>query len=273
MGAKPLPVSVSAKTRTAVSGASVWLGPFLAETDSDGRFSLPGRPGTFTLRAVKDGYDLKELPIKVDESTPLFGLTIYLTKNPLSYPVISPLTGIQPVIQATLAEAVELGEQGFAADMIGLVSLRERATRRKVAPAQGRKLSDGPFLVAVRTPFTRAIEAAGEAKRKYEPRPILAPDELNKGLVEVVVGSKDMKADVITSMVIKRENNLVRPLRQVSLPVQIANLMGGVTRVANSAFVFDLDTFRPTSDITLVLIGERENFEYLMSSRELKLLR
>jgi hypothetical protein len=134
---------------------------------------------------------------------------------------------------------------------------------------------DPPFSVTISTPWTRAAIAALEAKRKYEPAPSLSIDALNRlGLsINVSPGSSLTTADAIENVVIKRGEIIIRPIDRSVKPHTIQNAMGAKRELSSGSFTFEMDALQPTTDLTIVLIGKRGNYEITLIPAELSYLR
>lgn len=146
------------------------------------------------------------------------------------------------------------------------------------ANAQGRYTylpKDPPFNVTILTPWARAAMTALEAKRKYEPAPQLSADALNRlGLsIEVFPGSSMTTADAIENVVIKRGENIIRPIERKVEPRTIQNALGAKRELSMGTFRFEMDALAPTADVTIVLIGSRGNYEITLTPAELSHLR
>lgn len=185
----------------------------------------------------------------------------------------SEASGIRALTTDALPAVAAAGEQETILPYSDLSLIRRQAQFRNVAPSRDVSTSDGPFAIAFKTPFLRGVDLVWEAKRKFQPAPVLSPAELNRSQVQFVVGSKNMTSDAIESMVIRRSASLIRPIRSVSAPVQMANILGASQSSNVSVFIFPVDAFEPTEDIVLVFIGREKNFEYPMSAGELRLMR
>jgi hypothetical protein len=197
--------------------------------------------------------------------------------------------GIRPLTTEGLSMARLLGESpnavAFLADFCDLATVRvvaryragvsdgsSAALRKKFRSDAG---FDAPYRISVNSPYARVVLAAMEAKRRFQPTPALDVDQLNNDKVTVVVtpGKSFPPEDVITDVVIHREGQTVRPLKRDIKSTVVQNRMGASAPIAESMFVFDFPTFKPTAPITLVLIGKNANYEWDVTVDELALLK
>jgi hypothetical protein len=117
--------------------------------------------------------------------------------------------------------------------------------------------------------------AAAEARRTFATPPKASITALNtEGLVVVVgPGTSFVTADAVKGMVITRGGQVIKPLTSDIAPTMIENRMGAKSRSATGRFRFPLDALAPSGPLTIVIIGQRHNFEIPMSEVELCLLR
>lgn len=134
---------------------------------------------------------------------------------------------------------------------------------------------DPPFNVTILTPWVRAALAGLEAKRKFEPVPALSVDALNRlGLsIEVSPGSPLTTADAIENVVIKRGETVIRPLSRTVQPDTIQNALGVKRELSTGSFKFAMEALRPTGDLTIVLVGRRQNYEITLLQAALTFLK
>jgi hypothetical protein len=193
--------------------------------------------------------------------------------------------GIRPLTETTLQEAVALG-QNATADAVselstpvgvfvtvygGIPAIVKNATLSE----RFKSLVDSPYNISFLTPFTRAAFAVLEAKRKYEPQPTLKADDLNAGkvIVHISPGGDFTRLATIENVIIKRNGEIIRPLRAAVQPKVVQNRLGASATTAEGSFTFDFSVFEPSAAITLVLIGKEGNYEWWMSTDELARLR
>lgn len=190
--------------------------------------------------------------------------------------------GIQPLTADTLARAVAEGQKDKpdASAFMPLADFVQVNTMQKIVRDRDLHLrfesyENAPFSPEIESPYVAALLAASEAKRKYEPTPTLDPSTLNaqKVVVHVDPGSQLSTVDVIQNVIIKRNDQIIRPLKQKIVPTTVSNAMGASRPAATGDFTFDFDTFAPTDSITLVFVGAKGNWEWVMSPQELALLK
>lgn len=134
---------------------------------------------------------------------------------------------------------------------------------------------DAPFSVTIVSPWTRAAQLVSEARRKYQPVPQLSIADLSEPgvVVEVSAGRSFLTADAIEGVVLKRDGEIVRPLSANVEPETIRNRMGAELAVSRGSFKFAMESFSPSSPLTIVCIGKRGNVEFDLSEIELGRLR
>ena len=211
---------------------------------------------------------------------------------------ISGLIGIQPLNSATLEEAIRLGSEKETGDVISrglLVVAYDRAfpgglprTPDEMQRVQDRAgvgkvppeflavwLGNIPFTVFMESPFVRAASQVSEARRKYQPQPVLNVGVLNASKVTVVVtpGRDFRNADAIENVVIKRGTDILRPTATTVTPTVVSNAMGASRELTQGRFTFDFATFATDAPITIVLIGRTANTEIPVPVDVLKQLR
>jgi hypothetical protein len=219
-----------------------------------------------------------------------------ITRLPES--TITGLVGIQPLTSGTLEEAIHLGSEKETGDVISrglLVVAYDRAfpgglprTPDEMQRAQDRAgvgkvppefvavwLGNIPFSVFIESPFVRAASQVSEARRKYQPQPVLNVGVLNASKVTVVVspGRDFTKADAIENVVIKRGTDILRPTATTLTPTVISNAMGASRELSQGRFTFDFPAFATDAPITMVLIGRTANTEIPVPVDVLKQLR
>jgi hypothetical protein len=95
--------------------------------------------------------------------------------------------------------------------------------------------------------------------------------------VDIVVtpGPSFLTADAIQDVVLKRGDQIIRPLARNVAPTTVQNAMGASRTLAEGRFTFDMAAFSTSTPgpVTIVLIGQRGNFEWDMYSNELDSLR
>jgi hypothetical protein len=130
---------------------------------------------------------------------------------------------------------------------------------------------DFPASLSLWTPYSEATMRAAAARRRFEPRPTMSLDELNRHQIEVVVRpfADFTKAVAIDNVMIKRGSAVVRALKADVKPVEIRNGLGARRMVSEGTFTFPFSAFDPSEPITLVLIGRARNYEWFVPRDEL----
>lgn len=189
--------------------------------------------------------------------------------------------GIRPLTDADLKEAIAFGESDGAAvkvsDMTSTVVLFLMVHDMK-GPARTDRMQamiDAPYQISIFSPFTRAAMEAAEAKRKFLPTPALKLEELNLDAVQVRVGpgSNFTSFGTIENVVVKRGDEVTRPVKADVHSTTIQNRMGATATAAEGVFTFDFSAFEPSKPVKLVLIGKDGNYEWPLEAAELARLR
>jgi hypothetical protein len=246
---------------------------FSATTDQKGRYSLAGiKPGVWKLTISLPGFVTETSDIVVDDRGDVLSrLHFVLRRRPAT---VGP--GIQPLTAESLKEALDMSEEDVSrvssALLVKLVAAEDDSSRKYEAMTLAK---DAPFDVMLLTPFSRAGFAAAEARRKFATPTRTDLTALNKqGLIVVVSpGTSFVTADAVEGMVIRRGDQVIKPLTSVIKPTMIENRMGAKSASAVGRFTFPMDVFAPKSPLTIVIIGKLRNFEIPMSEVELGLFR
>jgi hypothetical protein len=191
--------------------------------------------------------------------------------------------GIQPLTPETLREALERTVSPAAA-----TALNDPVVRKQVAmdsPTHVMKRTERadfvaatrnpPFQFTVVSPYSAALVAAAEARRKFEETPKIDVGTANDALVAIAVqpGKNITTADAIESVAIKRAGQTIRAVRQSVRPVTVRTVAGLTRDLSEGRFVFDFATFAPTEEIEIVLVGKTRNFSWTISTEELAAMR
>lgn len=247
---------------------------FAATTDDKGQYSLAGiKPGVWRLTVSARGFASASRDIAIGSSgSALSPLDFRLT--PRTAPPAG--RGIETLTADSLKEALNVSSEDavrFSSPL--LVKLAAAADDPAQLTTVLALAKDAPFNIQILTPFSRAALAAGEARRKFTSPPALSVDTLNKeGLtVEVSAGNSFVTADAIEGVVIKRGDQIIKPVTSDVKPVTIENRMGAKRESAVGRFRFPIGAFAATGPLTIVLVGKVRNFEIPMSEAELSLLR
>jgi hypothetical protein len=186
--------------------------------------------------------------------------------------------GILPLDSASFEEAKKGARPDATNDPIMLVFLSRSKAQTKPDVEFSALLSrgaDAPFTLVVASPFVRVITIVEESKRKFLEPKFPSLDELNADKVQIIVtpGGSMLTVDTIENVIIKRGDEIIRPLRAVIEPTVVQNNAGAKKDSAGGLFTFDYSAFEPTMPITLVLIGKRANFEWTLRTDEVAQLR
>ncbi len=186
--------------------------------------------------------------------------------------------GIQPLTAESLQRALAEGERNgpHLNDSLGWL-LDKMASRGDVTstddlPRAALLMSTSPpFTFVLWSPYTEATSRAATAKRQFQPRPTLSMDDLNRQqvVVTVVPSSNFLKAAAIENVVIKRGTDVLRAIKADVKPVEIGNLAGAKRTVSEGHFTFPFSAFDASGPITIVLIGNSGNFEWIVTREEL----
>jgi hypothetical protein len=202
----------------------------------------------------------------------------------MSESTISGQVGIQPLTATTLAEAITLGSQKSADDLVALASpalaflklhTMLEVGRSTALTDQYMKWTSMPYTVTFHTPFVAAASAVSEAQRKFLPAPALDLTALNGQdvVVSVTPGGDFTTATAIENVVIKRGAEVIRPTVSKVTPTTIRNRMGASREVTEGQFTFKIPIFAPTGPILLILVGPASNIEIEIGPEVLKALR
>lgn len=170
-----------------------------------------------------------------------------------------------------LKEALEATE-----DAIAKASSPVVAKLNGLSAEETRRLwEDAPFTVTLSSPWIRAAMVASEARRRFLPIPQLSIQSFNdEGLIiEVSPGRSLVNADLIENVVVKRTDQIVRPLSAEITPTIITNALGAKREVARGRFRFPMEALGQETPIEIVCVGRRGNFTVHLSRLELSWLR
>jgi hypothetical protein len=129
-----------------------------------------------------------------------------------------------------------------------------------------------PFDVNIVTPYTRAVTEIAEARRKFEAQPAMRLADLNAAKVEIVVTPSGPlnSLDPIENVVLQRDGGgIIRPINSLVRPAVYQNGMGATRRISEGVFVFDVLSFAPNADLTIVFVGQSMNYEWKIRMDEL----
>ncbi len=186
-----------------------------------------------------------------------------------------PGPGIRLLTQELLLEAITATEEhAVTASSLFLVQLEE-ASRSDAFSTTVALWEKAPFDVSISSPWVRAASAAAEARRKYQPEPKLSLDDLNQqGLLIVVRPGKSLTtADAIENVVIKRGDEIIRPIEATMAPETTVNALGAKLEVSRGTFRFAMEALAPSSAVTIVCVGAKGNYEITLTAMQLSRLR
>jgi hypothetical protein len=192
--------------------------------------------------------------------------------------------GIKPIDANTLAQAIADGEAGGGSGAYLPFEMRASDAGRAKAPGArvppnadvlfGALSQPPPFYFSVSTPYSATVALAKQAMERYEGRPTVTAEEMNEMQVLVFVGPPDdlARTDSVKAAYLKRGTQTIQPLYQELTAVQVP--IDGQTRsVRTGDFTFPFAAFEPTSDIVLVMVGERGTYEWTITADELGRMR
>jgi hypothetical protein len=184
--------------------------------------------------------------------------------------------GIMPLDAATFEEAKK-GAPYATNSPTALAFASRSKENRSVSELSAlvSRTKDAPFSFTVMSPFMSVIAIVENAKRKYTDPQFPSLDRLNADKVQIMVfpGGSILTVDTIENVIIKRGDQIIRPLKAAVTPTVVQNNAGAQKDSANGVFTFDYATFEPDSAITFVLIGKSRNFEWTLEPNEVAQLR
>ena len=183
--------------------------------------------------------------------------------------------GIEELTPERIAQAGAAADKGKDPPNDSLLMIIDQRLSTNSMIAVLGVLEKAPFSLVIESPFSRAVAALREAKRKFQDSPKLDVNDLNKGAVAVVVGpgSNFTTADGIENVVIERNGQVVKPLSADVRPTTIQNRLGASRASTEGRFTFPLNVFSPDVPITIILIGKSGNFEWSITRTDLSRLK
>lgn len=131
-----------------------------------------------------------------------------------------------------------------------------------------------PFGFLIVSPYVAVVDITREAVRRSRQPEYPSIEQLNAALVSIIVTpDTDMRSDVIENAVIRRGDQVIKPLKAVVMPEVLTNGFGARKESASGRFTFDFASFAPDQGITIVLIGRAGNHEWTMPPEELSQLK
>lgn len=168
--------------------------------------------------------------------------------------------GIQPITMELRDKAIRCGEAG---------------AHCAIAPYRLASPETQPFSAWIATPYSRVAFSVFEALRlKQPPRP-MEPGAANGWGVGIYVSPAEdyARGDSIRRVVIERAGRAIEPETTTLAPVTLVNAAGEKKQVSKGFFAFPLETFAPTADITIVLMGSAGEIRCPLSRRKLAALK
>lgn len=186
--------------------------------------------------------------------------------------------GMQPLTTESLETALTEGEKSgvrlndSVGDLLKKMSSRGDVTSADDLPRAALLMAGPPaYSFSLWSPYSEATLVASAAKRRFLARPTPSLVDLNQHqiVLRVVPSGNFLKAAAIQSVVIKRGSAILHPTSADVKPVEIQNGMGARRTVSEGNFTFPFSAFDPSGPITVVLIGDAGNFEWLVTREEL----
>jgi hypothetical protein len=173
--------------------------------------------------------------------------------------------GIRPLTLESAAEAAN------ETNMV-LNSPRQLAVQNWHIGRSIEALKSAPFTFFIETPYSRVTEIAAEARRKFVDPKYPSIEALNAIRVTLVVlpGSNMSTVGTIENAVVKRGDQITRPLAAEVTPTAVQNGFGMTKETARGRFTFDYPAFDDRNGpVTLVLVGSTDNYEWTMTPDDL----
>jgi hypothetical protein len=189
--------------------------------------------------------------------------------------------GMQPLTAESLQSALVEGETNGARRNDSMGRLMEKmAARGDVTstadlPRAALLMTEPAFSFVLWSPYSEATLLSATAKRRFEGRPTPSTNDLNRQQIVVTVrpSANFTTAAAIENVVIKRGSAVLRPIKADVTPIEIVNGLGVRRTVSEGHFTFPFLAFDPAAPITVVLIGEGRNFEWVITREELALMK
>jgi hypothetical protein len=164
---------------------------------------------------------------------------------------------------------------------------RLTAETREEALACGRKGRDcavtpyelcqdiAEYTIRLITPFSRVAEASLDAEEGRRPVGRIGPATVNRwGIgLSVLPASRVSSPASIGQVTIQREGQTVRPVNATVGLMAVATPDGAVLMLNRGFFVFPVDAFEPSTDVTLVFTGSSGDVFCSLDRRQLSALR
>jgi hypothetical protein len=131
------------------------------------------------------------------------------------------------------------------------------------------------YLAFLATPFSRVASSIFEMSKKRERLRAMSPGAANGWGVGIYISPSENldHADSIQNVVIRREGHTIQPLTTTIAPVHYTTRTGVKKQLWKGFFAFPMDSFAPTADITVVLIGGTGEVTCTLDSLKLSTLR
>lgn len=179
--------------------------------------------------------------------------------------------GLRPLDQASYDRAIQDGTKGHGETNHPL-RIRFTVLRDSRALDIYREV---PFQFFIDTPYSyvRGKVAFDTAKFRAVTPPTLLDANARLIAVQVSPGLTFTTADAIETVVIKRGDQVIRPVQTRVMKSRVTNALGAGRDLTEGSFHFPFDAFAPGHALTLVLVGSRGNFEWVMSEAEIAAIR
>jgi len=155
-----------------------------------------------------------------------------------------PAGGIARLTAATRQEAVDCGNSGASCAIDPYDLCPHEAAR---------------YSVRLITPFSRVASAALEARNNAQPLGRMGAASVNQWGVALYVAPADRShaAEAIRRVEIRRgDGHVIHPKWTTLGPITIVIGDGATRQLSRGFFVFPIETFAPTADLNLVLVGQ-----------------
>jgi len=187
--------------------------------------------------------------------------------------------GIRPVTASDVSQAIALGDgDGGIGQMPLLTRLIALRDAQEPTPYPGPKdfdemrrfLHSSPFIFYIESPFTRIASGVRGWRGSANPPAPLTGERANQDLVGIDVrpGPDLSTADEVKDVFVRRGATVWKPLRATRETTTMRS--GGREKVFRcGTFTFPFEVFEPSSDITVVVVGAKGNFEWTIVRDEL----
>jgi len=127
------------------------------------------------------------------------------------------------------------------------------------------------YQFTISSPYLRVMLDRSEAKRKLS-EPKLTQAAANEGMVGVVV-TPYKTFSMIEDMAIKRNEQIIKPLKKSITPKTLQNGFGAKFQSSEAVFVFPVEAFETSQSVELVVIAAETTAKTTMQPAQLSKLR